>query len=107
MHFGYRSTKAEPLPEAVVELAACAVDSADVVLLCDHITVHDAPGDPRVAEGDSWIGAGSDRDVSDTVAVVLLPDQLRGDLYPPGDPKDDDGYVPPRTPRPGDRLRLG
>ncbi|MFF3847747.1 hypothetical protein [Streptomyces sp. NPDC002328] len=106
INFGYRSTKTEPLPDTMVELAVCAVDSAKIVLLCSSIIVHDTPGDPWVEEGDSWIGAGSEMDLSATAGVVLLPDQLRGGLHPPDDPKDGDGYVPPLVPAPGDRLRL-
>ncbi|MDN0196963.1 hypothetical protein [Streptomyces sp. S.PNR 29] len=105
VHFTYRAVQEGLLPEASVELAACAVDSADVVLLCDIIAVERAePGDARVADGDSWLGPVSESDLSDTARVLFLPDQLKPDLHA-GDPKDSDGYVPPAIPGPGDRLR--
>ncbi|MEU0392318.1 hypothetical protein ABZ208_05945 [Streptomyces sp. NPDC006208] len=103
VHFAYRTTKARPLPVTSVELAVCAVDSADVVLLCSTIAVDDRPGDSRLEDGDSWIGPVTDPDLSDTARVLLLPDQLRPGLHA-GDPKDDDGYDPPLLPGPGDRL---
>ncbi|MFD5317757.1 hypothetical protein [Streptomyces sp. NPDC127098] len=106
VHFSYRTVRTESLPETMVELGVCAVDSADVVVLCDVIVVHDSPVEPRVVEADAWIGAGSDMDLSGTAAVVLLPDQLRPGLHA-GDPKDDDGYRPPRLPLPGEHLRVG
>ncbi|MFI8386825.1 hypothetical protein [Streptomyces sp. NPDC085540] len=105
MHYTYRLSKSDVLPETMVELAACAVDPADVVLLCGTIYVHQYPETP-LEEGDSWIGAGSEVNLSGTARVVLLPDQLRDDGRA-HDPKDHDGYTPPRLPAPGDRLRTG
>lgn len=109
VHFTYRTTKTGHLPTVVAQVAVCAVDSADVVLLCDNISVHDeSPGGSRVEDGDSWIGPspGLKPGLSGTARVLLVPDQL---LLGPhaGDPKDDDGYVPPRIPGPGERLRTG
>lgn len=101
MHYTYQLTMADELPETRVELAACAVDSADVVLLCDTISVHQHPRIP-MEDRDSWIG--SDPNLSNTARVVFLPDQLLDDGRA-HDPKDHDGYTPPRLPMPGDRLR--
>ncbi|KUM86206.1 hypothetical protein AQI88_41430 [Streptomyces cellostaticus] len=105
VHFSYRTSKKGMLPEALVELAACAVDSRDVVLLCQAIAVDNSPGEPRVEAADSWMGPGTGLHLSDTARVVLLPDQLRPGVHA-GDPKDSDGYVPPSLPAPGDRLRM-
>ncbi|MGW5847132.1 hypothetical protein ACWFQ8_04035 [Streptomyces sp. NPDC055254] len=102
MHYTYRLAMTDTLPEPMVQLAACAVDSADVVLLCDTISVHQYPETP-VEDRDSWIGPGSGQTLSDTARVVLLPDQLRDDGRA-HDPKDHAGYTPPRLPMPGDRL---
>lgn len=104
VHFGHRTTMTGTLPTSRVELAVCAVDSADIVLGCGTITVHDEPGAARVQDGDTWLGPGFGSDLSDTARVLLLPDQLVPDLHA-GDPKDADGYVPPLLPIPGDRLR--
>ncbi|MET9608289.1 hypothetical protein ABZZ17_39735 [Streptomyces sp. NPDC006512] len=103
MHYTYRLAITATLPETMVQLAACAVDSADVVLLCDTFYVHQYPWTPG-EDRDSWIGPGSDLNLSDTARVLLLPDQLLDDGRA-HDPKDHDGYTPPRLPMPGDRLR--
>lgn len=105
VRFSYRTTATAHLPETRVQVAVCAVDSADVVLLCDTVDVYEGVGVPPVETGDSWIGPGAEQgpDLSETARVVLLPDQLLGDGRA-GDPKDHDGYVPPRLPTPGDRL---
>ncbi|MFC6593534.1 hypothetical protein [Kitasatospora paranensis] len=103
VHFSYRKTATSALPELDVQVAVCAVDAADVVLLCG--VIHAQQADPRIEDGDSWIGpADLPRSLSDTARVVLLPDQLRPGLNA-DDPKDGDGYVPPAIPGPGDRLR--
>ncbi|WP_190123522.1 hypothetical protein [Streptomyces inusitatus] len=107
VHFTYDITKTDDLVEVRIELAACAVDSADVVLLCGPINVYniDSPG---VEKGDSSLGPNSapDPDLSGTARVLLLPDQLLDDGRA-HDPKDHDGYKPPGLPTPGDRLRTG
>lgn len=106
MHFSYRTTKKAPyLPVTRVELAVCAVDSADIVLLCGTIAVHEQVGAPRTEDLDTWLGPSSDPDIlSRTARVLFLPDQLLGDGHA-NDPKDHDGYKPPAVPPPGDRLR--
>ncbi|MFD9003294.1 hypothetical protein ACFV0T_20345 [Streptomyces sp. NPDC059582] len=60
----------------------------------------------RIQDADTWMGPASELTpgLSGTARVVLLPDQLVPDEKA-GDPKDSDGYVPPRIPIPGDRLR--
>ncbi|MFE7933986.1 hypothetical protein ACFU6S_35760 [Streptomyces sp. NPDC057456] len=56
----------------------------------------------QVADGDAWTDAGPGLD-PDVARVLFLPgDPHRGPHA--GDPKDDDGYVPPRVPEPGERL---
>ncbi|WP_329191998.1 MULTISPECIES: hypothetical protein [unclassified Streptomyces] len=103
VHFGYRKTATSDLPEVNVEVGVCAVDAADIVLLCDVVGARQA--EPRIEDGDSWIGpADLPRSLSDTARVVLLPDQLLPGLHA-GDPKDGDGYVPPGLPLPGEELR--
>lgn len=103
VHVSYRSTATGYLPEVTVEVAVCAVDAANVVLLCTAVVARQE--DPRFQDGDSWIGpADLPRSLSETARVVLLPDQLRPGLHA-GDPKDGDGYVPPGLPSPGDQLR--
>ncbi|WP_345709282.1 hypothetical protein [Kitasatospora paranensis] len=54
MHFSYRKTATSALPELDVQVAVCAVDAADVVLLCG--VIHAQQADPRIEDGDSWIG---------------------------------------------------
>ncbi|MFE2856542.1 hypothetical protein ACFXJO_36155 [Streptomyces lavendulae] len=103
VHYTYRLAMTDTLPETRVELAACAVDSTDVVLLCDTINAYQSPT-PLTEVRDAWIGPGSDPDLSRTARVVLLPDQLLDDGRA-HDPKDHDGYTPPGLPLPGDRLR--
>ncbi|MFE2913558.1 hypothetical protein [Kitasatospora indigofera] len=103
VHVSFRSTATGDLPEVVVEVAVCAVDAANVVLLCSTVVARQE--DRRIEDGDRWIGpAELPRSLSETARVVLLPDQLRPGLNA-GDPKDGDGYVPPGLPSPGDRLR--
>ncbi|GAA4930801.1 hypothetical protein ACFPM3_02815 [Streptomyces coeruleoprunus] len=106
VHVTYRTTRTEPLPETMVELAVCAIDSANAVLLCATIAVHEVPGESPVEDTDLWIGPSTDPALSRTARVVVLPDQLRHGLHA-GDPKDGDGYVPPDVPAPGERLRIG
>ncbi|MBZ6472331.1 hypothetical protein [Streptomyces griseocarneus] len=103
VHYAYRLTRTGTLPETMVQIEACAVDSADVVLLCDTISVHQTPETP-VEDRDSWIGPGSDSHLSRTARVVVIPDQMLDDGHA-HDPKDHDGYTPPRRPGPGDKLR--
>ncbi|MFC9324853.1 hypothetical protein [Kitasatospora sp. NPDC057015] len=103
VHVSYRKTATSDLPEVNVEIAVCAVNAANVVLLCGTVDARQA--DPRTEDADSWIGpADLPRSLSDTARVVLLPDQLLPGLHA-GDPKDGDGYVPPGVPLPGDQLR--
>jgi hypothetical protein len=103
VYFRYRKTATGDLPEVNVDVAVCAVDAADVVLLCRLIDARQE--DPRIEDADSWLGpADLPRSLSETARVVLLPDQMRPGLNA-GDPKDGDGYVPPSLPGPGDRLR--
>ncbi|MFE3635053.1 hypothetical protein [Streptomyces sp. NPDC059168] len=103
VHFSYRTTATGPLPEVNVEVAVCAVNAANIVLLCDVIDARQA--DPRLEDADAWIGpADLPRSLADTERVVLLPDQMLSGLHA-GDRKDSDGYVPPSFPLPGDRLR--
>ncbi|GLX37549.1 hypothetical protein Sros01_36220 [Streptomyces roseochromogenus] len=103
VHYTYRLAMTDTLPETRVQLAACAVDSTDVVLLCDTINVHQSPS-PLAEVRDAWIGPSPDPDLSRTARVVLLPDQLLDDGRA-HDPKDHDGYAPPGLPLPGDHLR--
>lgn len=56
VHFSYRATATEHLPETRVQVAVCAVDSGDVVLLCDTVDVYEGVGVPPVETGDSWTG---------------------------------------------------
>ncbi|MFK0259638.1 hypothetical protein [Streptomyces sp. NPDC090445] len=79
------------------------MDSADVVLLCDTISLHQSSMTP-VEDSDAWIGPAGTVNLSGTARVVFLPDQLLGDGRA-HDPEDRDGYTPPRLPVPGDRLR--
>ncbi|MEU8500094.1 hypothetical protein [Streptomyces lavendulae] len=102
MHYTHRLAMTDMLPEARVQLAACAVDSADVVLLCDTIYVHRPPS-PLAEVCDAWIGPSPDPDLSRTARVVLLPDRLLDDGRA-HDPKDHDGYALPGLPLPGDHL---
>lgn len=101
--FAYRLAATGTLTTSRVQLAVCAVDAADVVLMCDRIDVHQHPGTP-VDGGDAHIGPGSGQELSRAARVVLLPGQLLGDGRA-HDPKDHDGYAPPRLPMSGDRLR--
>jgi hypothetical protein len=64
-----------------------------VVLLCATVYSSDTV--------DLWIGP--DPSLSRTSYVLLLPNQMYPGLHA-GDPKDHDGYVPPRPPNIGDRL---
>ncbi|MFH7594511.1 hypothetical protein WDV06_05315 [Streptomyces racemochromogenes] len=105
VHYSYQLAMTDTLPEVRVELAVCAVDAADIVLLCDTVSAYQYPATPLEAD-DAWIGPNPDPDLARTARVVFLPDQLLGDGRA-HDPKDHDGYTPPRLPTPGDHLRTG
>jgi hypothetical protein len=90
--FTYRFT---PEEQGRVDLQICAVDDHRVVLLCGTITNNGFV--------DGWIGPDPPSELGRTADVVLLPNQM----YPgenPHDPKDHDGYVPPRYVQHGDKL---
>ncbi|RKT88484.1 hypothetical protein SAMN05421805_1011504 [Saccharopolyspora antimicrobica] len=80
-------------PETVVYLQVCAVDEHRVVILCDQILSNQT--------NEHWIGPYPG--LSRTADVLLLPDQMDPGLHA-GDPKDHDGYNPPRLLSPGDQL---
>ncbi|MER5888190.1 hypothetical protein ABT160_30585 [Streptomyces sp. NPDC001941] len=102
--FDYRVTRTGPVPESRVSLAVCAVDASDMVLLCTTVSV-ERDGAPSPEKGDGSLGpTGSDPDLSRTARVLFLPNQMKDDGRA-GDPKDHDGYTPPRLPGPGDQLR--
>ncbi|MCP2256448.1 hypothetical protein LX15_000131 [Streptoalloteichus tenebrarius] len=101
VHFTYQFAGFAP---ERIELQICAVDAQRVVLLCSDIG-HADSGDivtPRWLE-DGWIGPSEGIDLSRTAEVVLVPNQMFPGLHA-GDPKDHDGYVPPRGLAPGDRI---
>ncbi|MFD8964865.1 hypothetical protein ACFV0C_07655 [Streptomyces sp. NPDC059568] len=103
LHFTYRATQTGPLPVVSVEIPVCAVDAADVVLICSTLFLNEALSaydTYQVADGDTWTSLGPDANVA---RVLFLPDDLHRGPHA-GDPKDDDGYVPPRIPEPGERL---
>ncbi|MET8166282.1 hypothetical protein ABZT34_18830 [Streptomyces sp. NPDC005329] len=56
----------------------------------------------QVADGDAWTDAGPGPG-PDVARVLCLPGDLHRGPHA-GDPKDDDGYVPPRVPEPRERL---
>ncbi|WBC13754.1 hypothetical protein O7600_21865 [Micromonospora sp. WMMA1998] len=98
VHFTYRfrSTSSDPWATPTrVELQACAVDGRRVVILCTSIF--------NDSLKDCWLGPSADPDLARTADVLILPYQMYAGLHA-GDPKDHDGYVPPRHLGPGDQL---
>ncbi|MER8187365.1 hypothetical protein [Kitasatospora sp. NPDC094015] len=104
VHVSYRATQTGMLPPVSVELGVCAVDAADTVLLCTTIAVQRADTGTATGDADTWLGPATGPDLARTARVLVLPDQLRPGPHA-GDPKDGDGYLPPRLPLPGDQLR--
>ncbi|MGW7412971.1 hypothetical protein [Streptomyces sp. NPDC054863] len=98
VHFTYRTALTGPLPEPAVKLAVCAVDSQEIVLLCDSIGVYGGANGSRTAAQSARLGPDTVFDLADTARVVLLPDQLKSD---PGD-----DYRPPFAPEQGERMRM-
>ncbi|MCK2238578.1 MULTISPECIES: hypothetical protein [unclassified Crossiella] len=93
VNFRYRFTGTPP--EVLVELLACAIDANRVVILCAGIH--------HTGVGEEWFGPAEGLDFTRTTAVVVFPDQLHTSSNP-NDPKDFDGYYPPRRLGPGDRI---
>jgi hypothetical protein len=90
-----------------IELAVCAVTEQQVVVMCGRagITVYGTSQDPYTRTADTRTRITTDQASGHVADVLLLPDQYE---YPrvsaSVDPKDGDDYVPPRSPRPGDRI---
>ncbi|MFC0004837.1 hypothetical protein [Micromonospora siamensis] len=98
VHITYRFRSTSSDSSAIsehVELQACAVDGRRVVLLCTSIF--------NGSSKDCWLGPSADPDLARTADVLILPDQMYAGPHA-GDPKDHDGYVPPRNLGPGDQL---
>ncbi|MCO1580843.1 hypothetical protein M8C13_34315 [Crossiella sp. SN42] len=93
VNLSYRFTG--DIPSSTVELLVCAVDQRRVVLLCSSAYANSTT--------DLWLGPAEGIELSRTAEVLLFPDQM--DPGPKaGDPKDHDGYVPPKRLGPGDRV---
>ncbi|QBI55419.1 hypothetical protein [Streptomonospora litoralis] len=76
-----------------VKLLVCAVDARGRVLVCMAVF--------NDGINDVWLGPAPG--LSRTAEVLLLPDQMYAGTHA-HDPKDHDGYVPPRWPDRGDRI---
>ena len=96
VHFHYRFTSGNRWAAMErVELQACAVDGRRVVILCTLIV--------KDSLADGWFGPSTEPDLARTTDVLLLPYQMYAGPHA-GDPKDHDGYVPPRILSPGSQL---
>ncbi|EWM18503.1 hypothetical protein [Kutzneria sp. 744] len=100
--FDYKFTGAQPTR---IEVQVCAVDEHRVVLLCGNIGLP-TPGTIEPPFGDDWLGpdeADGRMGLQRTSEVLVVPDQMYAGPHA-GDPKDGDGYVPPKLLGPGDQL---
>ncbi|WP_431935737.1 hypothetical protein [Micromonospora sp. RP3T] len=98
VHFTYRFRSTSSDSSVIsrhIELQACAVDGRRVVLLCTSIF--------NDSVKDCWLGPTTDPDLARTADVLILPYQMYAGPHA-DDPKDHDGYVPPRNLGPGDQL---
>ncbi|MEV0645996.1 hypothetical protein AB0I28_12100 [Phytomonospora sp. NPDC050363] len=83
-----------------IELQVCGIDAQRVVLSCTDVTVEVAgDGSATVAEGDL-----SSTNAAATDQVVVLSNRIDGSGHSCADPKDFDGYTPPRFLSPGERV---